>query len=118
MELSEKIKRLRKERGVTQRELAGLAGLNVNLVSKYETGRLTPKLENIRKIAEALDVNADHFLDGAVSGSGGICDLKLYKKFKMIEGMDEKSRKLACLIANELITSVPTLESIGLFQVS
>ncbi|MCP3942982.1 MAG: helix-turn-helix transcriptional regulator [Chloroflexi bacterium] len=104
MELSEKIKHLRKERGVTQKELAERAGLNSKLISKYETGRLNPKLENITKIAEALDISTDYFFEsGGVPDSERISDLKLYRKFRMIECMDEKSRRLAEDIIDTLI---------------
>lgn len=45
----------RKEARMTICELAKKVGLNYNTISQYEIGVHKPRLENIQKIAEALD---------------------------------------------------------------
>ena len=51
------MKRLRKERGLTQEKLAELAGLHINYVSSCERGERNISIRNIAKIALAFGVS-------------------------------------------------------------
>lgn len=55
------IRDLRKQKGLTQRRLAELAGMNFTYLSKMENGRLpsVPTSETLNALAEALDVDGD-----------------------------------------------------------
>ncbi|WP_037351164.1 helix-turn-helix domain-containing protein [Anaeroarcus burkinensis] len=59
MNIGDKIKSLRKEKGLSQEDLAKKCGLNRNSIYKYEKNETTPKLNQIKKIAAALDVEAN-----------------------------------------------------------
>lgn len=56
MTVSENIKRIRKERGLTQKRLGELCGIAEPNIRKYENGKQNPKLETVEKIASALGV--------------------------------------------------------------
>lgn len=56
MTVGENIKRIRKEKGLTQKELGELCNINEANIRKYESGRQNPKIETIDKIADALGV--------------------------------------------------------------
>jgi len=58
----EKIRDLRKERGLNQDQLAELASLNRVTIAKYESGRVEPGAHALARIADALDVSADVLL--------------------------------------------------------
>lgn len=60
--IAELIKKYRKERGITQEELCEAAGISISTLKKYETGVRNPKLDQIRKIAEALGVSDKVFM--------------------------------------------------------
>jgi transcriptional regulator with XRE-family HTH domain len=62
MEFAERLLKLRKEKHLTQKALADLAGLHVVQVRRYETNASQPSLEAIRKLAIALSVSADALL--------------------------------------------------------
>lgn len=51
------IRRIRKERGLTQEELAELCDTSVSYIGLLEIGRNIPKLSTIEKIANALGVD-------------------------------------------------------------
>ena len=58
MLIGDNIRRLRKERGITQKKLGELCGIAEPNIRKYESGKQNPKLETIEKIASALGVTA------------------------------------------------------------
>jgi transcriptional regulator with XRE-family HTH domain len=60
--LGERIARLRKERGYTQKELAERIGIIQALVSDYERGKLRLNAEMVVRFAEALEVSTEDIL--------------------------------------------------------
>lgn len=52
--IGEKISKLRKEQGVTIRELSEYTGYSVGFLSNLETGKNSPTVESLQKVAEAL----------------------------------------------------------------
>lgn len=58
MAVNENIKRIRKERGLTQKRLGEICGIAEPNIRKYENGKQNPKLETVEKIASALGVSA------------------------------------------------------------
>jgi transcriptional regulator with XRE-family HTH domain len=57
MTIGERIKSLRMERGLTQKELSNLSSLSEISIRKYESGDRQPKQNAIFKLAKALDVS-------------------------------------------------------------
>ncbi len=62
----------RRMRGMTQAQLGARSGLKGSAVSHFESGRRTPSIENLKRLADALDVKSDHLLgrDEYVYGNG------------------------------------------------
>lgn len=56
MDIGENIKKIRKEKQITQAQLATNAGLSEISIRKYESGERKPKLETIKKLASGLSV--------------------------------------------------------------
>ncbi len=52
----------RKEKGLTQAQLAEGAGMHQQTISAYETGRLEPTAFSLLCLAEYLEVSADYLL--------------------------------------------------------
>ena len=68
--LGERIKALRAERTLQQRQLAEKAGLTPSMLSQIESGRLTPSLHTLGKVAGALGVSiASAFAHGPLHGA-------------------------------------------------
>ena len=57
MTLGERIKAARKEKGITQKELADLINKGFSTVQKYEIDVIEPPISVLEKIADALNVS-------------------------------------------------------------
>ena len=51
------IRSLRQQSGLSQEEVAHLAGIHVTYLSGIERGRRNPSLRNIHRLAQALDMH-------------------------------------------------------------
>ena len=58
----ERLARLRKDRGLTQVQLAAQAEMLQGVISDYENGKLRPYADVVARFAEILDVSADELL--------------------------------------------------------
>lgn len=61
MTIGEKIKAKRLEKGLTQKRLGELSGIAEPTIRRYESGKLNPKLDTIKKIAEGLGITPTLF---------------------------------------------------------
>lgn len=52
--LGEKLRRLRKAKGLTQGELAEKVGVDIKTIVRYETGKNSPKVETLELITKEL----------------------------------------------------------------
>lgn len=62
MDFSEKITALRKNRNLTQEQLAEKLNVSRQSISKWESGQTTPDLEKIVALCEIFDVTTDYLL--------------------------------------------------------
>lgn len=63
MRIGECIKNARKANGKTQIELAKSSGIAVNSLRLYEANKREPSLKQLRKIAQALELELHCFLE-------------------------------------------------------
>lgn len=73
--LARTIKKYRKARKLTMEQLSEKSGINLSTLKKYETDNRNPKLEQLSKIAEALEVSVFEFLDIEVKSVNDIISL-------------------------------------------
>lgn len=64
MEFNEKLQVLRKQKGLTQEELAALLYVSRTAVSKWESGRGFPNIESLKAISKYFSVSLDELLSG------------------------------------------------------
>lgn len=75
------IAKLRKDKGMTQQQLADIFGINYRSVSKWETGQTMPDIANINLLSEIFGVTSDELLKGELNSKPTPKDKK--KKHKL-----------------------------------
>ena len=63
MKLGEKIKSLRKSKGVSQEALATMLKINRNFLSRIETGKSEPTSSILKQIAEIFNIDLNSLLE-------------------------------------------------------
>lgn len=87
----------REYRGLTQGELAERAGLQPSAISHFETGARKPSFDNLRLLADTLDVATDYLLGRVVEFKELAGADRLHRHYSELQETDRK-------FADELIT--------------
>lgn len=64
MEFNEKLQELRKQKGLTQEELAEVLFVSRTAISKWESGRGYPNIDSLKAISKFFGVTIDELLSG------------------------------------------------------
>ena len=75
MSIGNQIKKLRKEIGLTQKELGSKIGVHFAQLARYEAGRSIPSIDVLKKIANYCEVSIDYLAYGE--------DKDIQKKFQI-----------------------------------
>ena len=95
---------IRKERGITQRQLAELVGVSERVIAYYEVETKYPPAHLIAPLSKALKISSDEFL--------GIKDLKqqlnpenaaLWRRLKKVESLPKRDQKALFQILDALL---------------
>ncbi len=98
--LGERLKALRKKKGMTQKELADELLLDTSSISKYESGAAVPSYEALEKIANYFHVSTDylygreknHYADGENVAAEEILErIKTSESFRMLFEMTKNA---------------------------
>lgn len=100
MGIAENIKLLRKNAGLTQKQLADKSGLSIATIQGYEQEKYEPKTEALYKLQRAFNCNINEILDKPFDLSDGII-----LDIKDIDNLDELNEKFKKLTGRSLIDS-------------
>lgn len=62
MEFKDRLKTLRKEKGLTQTKLGEMLNYGYTAIANYESGRNQPSISDLKKIAAVFNVSMDYLL--------------------------------------------------------
>jgi transcriptional regulator with XRE-family HTH domain len=91
---------MRKQRGLTQQQLAEKIGVHVVQLRRYEAGTSQPTLDVIRNMAVALGISADELLF-AKNERGPDEALKL--RFEAVSKFDPEAKKVVQQVLDSMI---------------
>jgi transcriptional regulator with XRE-family HTH domain len=89
MTIGEHITTLRKRKNLSQADLGKLIGTSGDIVGRYERDLMTPSIDVIMKISDALEVSID-FLVGKSSIE---LDKKMLARIQDIQHLDEQQQQ-------------------------
>ena len=84
MKLSEKIVKLRKQKGLSQEELAECLNVSRQTISRWELGSALPDATNIVQLSKLFEVSADYLLNEEYKSDQDIPAVKHHKDFLMV----------------------------------
>jgi len=105
MPFAKKLAKLRKEKGLTQEDLAKMIGVGIAQVRRYEKGASSPTLEVIKNMAKALAVSSDELIFDEHEGvaPARILDKKLLKQFEMLAEMNPHDKDAIQTVIESMI---------------
>ena len=127
------IKKIRKDKGLTQQDLADLLNLSHKTISKWECGKGCPDISILNELCNILGISVTELLNGELgkfknlpSYTTIIINNKTKKLFSLLESYDYKeieallsgnidisNRELEKYTIKEFINRLKTLEDIG-----
>ena len=96
VEFGDKLRQLRKEKNLTQKQLADLIGVKNSVISFYELNERVPSPEVVKKLAVALHVSADYLLGIEKNESIDVSGLNAKDKMlvrSLVDSLREKNKK-------------------------
>lgn len=94
MNIGNKIKKLRKEKGITQEELANSIGISFQAVSKWENGIALPDITLTPKLASYFGVSMDELFDYSLQQIEAEIEKIAEDAYKFRESDPQKSRSI------------------------
>ena len=102
--LPDKLRKLRRSRGLSQGQLGNKLGINVQLISKYERGVVCPPTNMMVRIASVYDVSLDYLLrDEADAAINKIKSRELLKHIEEIEKLPKEDQKVLTSLLDAFI---------------
>jgi|TARA_B110000261_G_C13062213_1_gene348668 transcriptional regulator with XRE-family HTH domain len=113
MSFANRLKDLRKKKGLSQAELADNIEVHFTQISRYERGETKPNAEAISKLAKTLSTTVDFLMNGTtddlVQETG--LDKEIVARFKKVQELSKENKEtvlslLDAFIAKEKIQAM------------
>ena len=97
--LGNRITEMRKNKGLSQAALGRLVGKSGDVIGRYERGTMSPSIEVVFKLAEALEISIDY-----LTGKTAIeLDNQMLKRLEEIGKMSKEDKSVVYRVVDALI---------------
>lgn len=103
MDFGKRLADFRKQRGLTQVQLADRVGVHIAQLRNYEANRSQPTLEVIRKLSLALSISADELVFDSSERLPNITDKDLIRSWERLESLPDEDRRVIKVIIEGLL---------------
>lgn len=107
MDIAEQIKKIRKEKNLSQQEVADRLSMNRVQYNRIETGKSDPTTNILQKIAAALEVDVLQFFEAKSNASPEVHSINesLLQKVKLLDKLDEVQKSSICTYIDTAIAN-------------
>ena len=106
MTLGQKITKIRKEKKLSQVDIASYVGVSRDTISKYERDDIVPSVENAKKIAQVLAVSLDYLV--SKDDSLEVVDVDMLNRMREIQRLSEDDKITVIKIIDAFIRDTKT----------
>lgn len=106
MSLGQKITKIRKEKKLSQVDIASYVGVSRDAISKYERDDIVPSVENANKIAKVLGVSLDYLV--SEDDSLEVVDIDMLNRMKEIQRLSDEDKSTVIKIIDAFIRDTKT----------
>lgn len=103
MDIGKAIARYRKQKPLTQAELAELLDVHQTQIARWETGRSEPRKDYIEKICEALEITADQLFASEPHDFGDLKDRELRALLFEVPNLSDRHQQTLKSILQDMI---------------
>ena len=107
MEVGEKIKQIRKDKGLQQKAVALEVGLDQSNYNKVENGKREPSLEVLQKLSIILGVSIDELLSPENNKKPSVVtveDKTISEKIRLMEQLEEEDKNVLYRMLDTMLT--------------
>ncbi len=106
MNVGDNIKKLRKEKGLQQKQIAIELGIDQSNYNKMENGKREPSLEVLNKLAGLFDVSVDDILNPGkdLPKEVTVEDKTTYEQVRLIQQLDDEDRHVVFKMIDTMLT--------------
>ncbi len=103
---AKRLRQLRKQRGLSQAELAELVDVHYNHIGRYEREASRPSADTLARLADALDVSADYLLEGCTKDAAraDFKDRELLRQFQEVELLPDEDKDVIKKLIDAFLT--------------
>ena len=102
IKMNKRIKKIRKQKGLSQIELGDSIGVSQQVITNYERGLREPNIETLLKIARALDVSLETLIGEKPIKPDDQTSRALQKRFDQIKKLPPEKQKAFITFADAL----------------
>lgn len=103
MNLADRITALRKQKDMSQTDLAKATGVSREIIGRYERGEALPSIEVAKKIADTFAVSLDYLVGEGINAS---FDKKSLTRLQDIEKLDADTKEKIYFVIDNIIQNV------------